>query len=229
VVDQFSKDRTLVELYDSVFIPALGLAEQDRHKGAIDAAREEFLFLSINEMIAEFSERSPAEGAAGEGESQAIEAPHLEGRVLCIPAHDRADELAAAMLAQLLEQEGYTTRAFSSSVAVLDEWIPFIGAESNEVVCISALPPYAFAPARSLCRKIRERFPKLKLKVMVCVWGFNGDPQKARMRFERTPPDYFSTSLADAVEHIRQLTDRKSGAGPQVNSPVEVGPAGAAT
>ena len=55
IVDQFLKGRPLVELYDSVLIPALSLAEQDRHKGAIDAAREEFLFLSINEMIAEFS------------------------------------------------------------------------------------------------------------------------------------------------------------------------------
>ena len=56
IVDQFLKGRPLVELYDSVLIPALSMAEQDRHKGAIDAAREEFLFLSINEMIAEFSE-----------------------------------------------------------------------------------------------------------------------------------------------------------------------------
>ena len=45
-----------MELYDSVLIPALSMAEQDRHKGAIDAAREEFLFLSINEMVVEFSE-----------------------------------------------------------------------------------------------------------------------------------------------------------------------------
>ena len=65
IVDQFLKGRPLVELYDSVLIPALSMAEQDRHKGAIDAAREEFLFLSMNEMIAEFSEYQPADGQAG--------------------------------------------------------------------------------------------------------------------------------------------------------------------
>ena len=59
IVGQFLKGRPLVELYDSVLIPALSMAEQDRHKGAIDAIREEFLFLSINEMIAEFSEYQP--------------------------------------------------------------------------------------------------------------------------------------------------------------------------
>src|SRR5579862_5084741 len=56
IVSQFLKTRPLVELYDSVLIPALNMAEQDRHKGAIDGAREEFLFLAINEMVAEFSE-----------------------------------------------------------------------------------------------------------------------------------------------------------------------------
>ena len=68
VVDQFLKGRPLVELYDSVLIPALSMAEQDRHKGAIDAVREEFLFLSINEMIAEFSEYQVAESSPGAAE-----------------------------------------------------------------------------------------------------------------------------------------------------------------
>ncbi len=66
IVDQFIKGRPLIELYDSVLIPALSMAEQDRHKGAIDAAREEFLFLSINEMIAEFSEYQPAADSSSE-------------------------------------------------------------------------------------------------------------------------------------------------------------------
>ena len=51
IVDAFLKEASLIELYDSVLIPALSLAEQDRHNGMIDAAHEEFLFLSINEMI----------------------------------------------------------------------------------------------------------------------------------------------------------------------------------
>jgi hypothetical protein len=107
IVGQFLKGRPLVELYDSVLIPALSMAEQDRHKGAIDAVREEFLFLSINKMIAEFSEYQPSDSAAEEDPApMADAAEHLEARILCLPAHDRADEITAAMLAQLLEQKG---------------------------------------------------------------------------------------------------------------------------
>jgi len=47
------------------------------------------------------------------------------------------------------------------------------------------------------------------LKVMVCVWGFTGDTQKAKSRFERTPPDRLSTSLAEAVEHGDKLVGHR--------------------
>jgi predicted PurR-regulated permease PerM len=204
VVGQFLKGRPLVELYDSVLIPALSMAEQDRHKGAIDAVREEFLFLSINEMIAEFSEYQVAESSSGEGPAPMADATeNLEARVLCLPAHDRADEITAAMLAQLLEQRGLAALSFPIGGPSLSELFALIEAKRGDIVCISALPPYALAPARAMCKQIRERFPRLT--VVVCVWGFSGDTQKAKARFERTQPHHVSTSLAEAVDHLEEL------------------------
>jgi len=199
IVDQFLKGRPLVELYDSVLIPALCLAEQDRHKGAIDASREEFLFLTINEMIVELSEYQH------EVEEKALEpvAP-VNSRVLCIPAHDRADEITAAMLAQLLGQQGLAAITFSIAGASPMEGMPLLETGRSDVICISALPPYAFAPARDLCKQIRERFPELK--ILVCVWGFNGDTQKALSRFDRTQPHQIATNLAGALAAVQQLT-----------------------
>jgi predicted PurR-regulated permease PerM len=192
IVGEVLKGRPLVEMYDSVLIPALSMAEQDRHKGAIDATREEFLFVSINEMIAEFSEYQTPESEQ-----------HPTHRILCIPAHDRADEITAAMLAQLLEQKGFVTMSLPIVGASPNEMLEAVAAGVNDVVCISSLPPYAFAPARALCKQIRERFPKLK--VMVCVWGFSGDLEKAGARFERTRPDRLCTSLAGTIEYLEEL------------------------
>jgi predicted PurR-regulated permease PerM len=216
IVDRFLKGRPLVELYDSVLIPALSMAEQDRHKGAIDAAREEFLFLSINEMIAEFSEYQLPDSASEENSAPTLDAvQYPSARIICLPAYDRADEITAAMLAQLLEQKGFATLSFpfvgSSSP---NEWLALIEAGRSDVVCISALPPYAFAPARAMCKQIRERFPKLK--VVVCIWGFSGDAQKAKARFERTQPVCLSISLAEALEHIQELVRPKVEAAPLV-------------
>ncbi len=206
IVGQFLRGKSLVELYDSVLIPALSMAEQDRHKGAIDAVREEFLFLSINEMIAEFSEDRAAESSTPDAHPEASE--HLDARILCLAAHDKADEITAAMLAQILEQKGLATLSFPMAGASPNEWLALIEAGRSDVVCISALPPYAFAPARAMCKQIRERFPKLK--VVVCVWGFSGDTEKAKARFERAQPDRLSTSLAEAVEQVQELVRPKA-------------------
>jgi predicted PurR-regulated permease PerM len=208
IVDEHLKGKHLVDFYDSVLIPALTMAEQDRHKGAIDADREEFLFVSINEMIAEFSDYQLAPPVeAGEAEvSEHVE--HGDARILCLPVSDRADEITASMLAQLLERKGFSTMCFPSTGATPHELLAFIEAGHGDVVCISALPPYAFAPARVMCRQIRERFPKLK--IVVCVWGFSGDKDKAKARFERSQPDRLATSLGEALLQVNELVHPES-------------------
>jgi hypothetical protein len=81
--------------------------------------------------------------------------------------------------------------------------LTFLDVRQDDVICICALPPYAFQPARTMCRLIRERFPKPKL--VIGVWGFSGDLEKAKARFERTQPDRLVTSLAQAVEQIPEM------------------------
>ncbi len=205
IVERLLKQKPLMELYDSVLIPALSLAEQDRHKGAIDTTREEFLFLSINEMITELLEYQPARDSsqAEDAAAESDPAERLGGRILCLPANDRADEVTAAMLAQLLEQAGHSALSLPISQTSPAELLALIEKRQDDVICISALPPYAFPPARTMCKLIRERCPKLKL--VIGVWGFSGDTEKARARFERTQPDRLFTSLAQAVEQIQEL------------------------
>jgi predicted PurR-regulated permease PerM len=190
VVDAFLKDGTLTQLYDAVLTPALAMAEQDRHRGAIDSVREEFLFLNVNEMVAEFSEYADVSQAG----------IRFNGRILCIPAHDQADEIAAAMLTQLLEQRGCAAVSFPGG-AELDQMLQLMVPEAGDLICISALQPYAFVPARTICRRIRSHFPEVPL--IVGIWGFAGEPTKAMARFDRTPPDHLYTSFEQVIEHIR--------------------------
>lgn len=221
IVSHFMKGKSLVELYDSVLIPALSMAEQDRHKGAIDVAREEFLFLSVNEIIAEFSEYQLTDGSSqkppAETSAPAPEMPEKlpKGRILCFPAHDRADEVTASMLAQLLEHRGLAALAFPIVGPSLSEVIALMEVGDNDVVCISALPPYALAPAQAMYKQIREK--SSKIKVMVCVWGYGGDADKIKARFGGTQRDRVSTSLAEALTNIQQL----GCPGPEVTVQVE--------
>ncbi len=191
VVDHYLSDHTLSQLYDSVFVPALTLAEHDRHKGALDASREQFLFLSLKEMLAEFSTEyvNPEE-----------EPPRKQsGRILCVPANDEADEITAAMLGQLLERSGVAAIAFALDTSLLNT-VALVTPDENDLFCISSLPPFAFARAKALSRELRVRFPRTK--ILIGVWGFAGDQEKALMRFPMPRPEKLATSLWDAVEWI---------------------------
>jgi predicted PurR-regulated permease PerM len=188
VLEAYRAENSLLQLYDAVILPALTLAEQDRHKGALDPHREEFLFLSLREVLAEYSEiasdRPP---------------PSTPGRMLCLPAHDEADEIAAAMLAQLLEHSGRAAVSFPVGAAsgnMLDLMAP----AADDVFCISAIPPFAFSHARTLNRQLRAKYPQTK--ILIGVWGFTGEIERALQRFQPTRPDKFVSSLAEALEYL---------------------------
>lgn len=191
VVDHYLVDHSLSQLYDSVLVPALTLAEQDRHKGALDASREEFLFLSVKEMLAEFSTEIGKPGDAP--------LPDRTGRILCLPANDEADEITAAMLGQLLEQAGSAVISFSLDASLLHA-VALVNPDENDLFCISSLPPFAFARARTLSRELRSRYPRTK--IVIGVWGFAGDKERALQRFQTPRPEKLVTSLSDAVQWI---------------------------
>jgi predicted PurR-regulated permease PerM len=210
IVESFLKERPLIELYDSVLIPALSLAEQDRHNGTLDTKHEDFLFLSINEMMAEFAEYHPVLGSPETEDDSRGSGPTRDpnSRILCLPALDQADEITASMLAQLLEQKGYVALSFPQSASSV-EIVTLLNPGPHDLICISALPPYAFSPSRTICKQIRGRFPGIT--IVACVWGFTGDTEKAKARFERNQPDRLLTSLAQALEQIEELVRLKSG------------------
>ena len=198
VVDRYLNDHSLLQLCDSVVIPALTLAEHDRHKGALDQDREEFLFLSVKEMLAELAERAARAALADvKAAGDAKPAPAC-GRIFCIPASDEADEVTAAMLALLLEHSGCIVLPFTPDPGL--QQLAFVQPAADDVFCVSALPPFAFAHARTLSHQLRVRFPGIR--IVVGVWGFAGEAGRAMERFQAPRPDRLVTSLADAIQAV---------------------------
>jgi len=196
VADLYLDEHSLPELYDGVIIPALTMAEQDRHKGALEPVRRDFLFLSIKEMVVEYSEKAVA---AGEGLPVQERVQSGTGRIFVVPANDEADEIAAAILAQLLDQAGYAAIPFPVDFAG-DESIEIVDPQETDIFCISALPPFAFTGAITLVRQLQLRFPRTQ--VMVGVWGFSGNTERALQRFQQSQPHCLVTNLAAAVRYV---------------------------
>ena len=80
--------------------------------------------------------------------------------------------------------------------------LQLIAPAATDLICISGIQPYAFSPARSVCRRLRSHFPSIR--IVVGIWGFTGDRKRALARFERNSPDRLFVSFEQVIEYIRE-------------------------
>ncbi len=207
VVETSLKDKTLIELYDSVLIPALSLAEQDRHNSALDEDRQKFIFQSTRELIEELGERRMALTENGE-EIAPSDSPLS---ILCIPARDEADELVGMMLVQTLGQSGY--QAEMAPIGFVDDMLAAVVKRQPDILFISALPPFAVSHARSLCKRAHQRCPGCK--IVVCMWGIAAENKTIQERLGPGCSEYVISTLSQAQVQLRLLesTEAQEGSG----------------
>ena len=225
VLEEYLKTKPLEDLYDSVLIPALALAEQDRHHDDLEQITEQFICKSTKELLEELGDKSkePADAEMQKADSDlaALSAPKIQlepsGRVtsvVCIPARDEADEIVGIMLAQLLERAGYQAQAIP--IGTTAEMIAQAKEAAPDIVCISALPPFALLHARDLYKRVRSNVPNAK--IIVGLWKFSGDPIKAAARFNIVGDDKLAITLAQTVLQVGvfqqiELVPEHAGAG----------------
>ena len=157
LAERYLKGKRLEDLYDSMIIPALSLAEEDRHKGALDDVRSNFIFLSVGELVARLNgydrratSRSPTNTLMLEEHRNP---KPQEFAVVCISASDQADDLTSMMLTQLLEQAGHPTLLLPAG-AISEQILAGLAQEPSTVLFVSALPPFAFAQVQAICQKV---------------------------------------------------------------------------
>ena len=70
------------------------------------------------------------------------------------------------------------------------------------VMLISAMPPGAAVHAAYLAKRLKQRFPELRL--LVALWT-SENADRARARLREAGVDQVATSLGEAIEQLRQL------------------------
>ena len=198
IAEGFLSNHSMAELYDVVLLPALSLAERDRHQGALDEVRANFVFQCANELLAELADSAVLAPDASPPNSTML---RKSFPVICVSTQDQGDEIAATMLAQLLEQAGNHTLQLPSS-ALSDEILSRLAEETETVICVSSLPPFAFAETRALCQRMRQRLPRNRM--LVGLWDPALDAERIRERLSTCRPDRVVTNLAHAVMQVRE-------------------------
>jgi predicted PurR-regulated permease PerM len=205
IANNFLEGKPLVELYDSVLIPALALVEQDRHQGNLDDARCNFFFLSIGELIAELTDYHQKESPNSTATMLYQPFKVQEFAIVCISASDQADELTAQMLVQLMERSNHQTLLLSAA-SVSGEILDSLAAEPNTVIFISALPPFAFSQARAICQRVRAHLPNNR--IIIGLWNTANDPEQTPEqiieRFGNGKPNVVVNTLGQALQQVTQ-------------------------
>jgi DNA-binding transcriptional LysR family regulator len=106
----------------------------------------------------------------------------------------------AIMIAQLLERLGgsVTRLPIASNIKVGDD----LDRDRSQTVLISALPPFAAGHARSLCKRLRQKYPDLK--IILGLWNSKLFAQGAPERAVTGCPDAIATSLEQVVSILAE-------------------------
>ena len=196
------KTRPLVDVYDEVLIPALALAEQDRHADLLSDDQATIVEELAEDLVQELGQDARQQATEADAEAKA-EQPQVNersnSRVLCIPLRDEADETCGKMLGQLLSLDGLSCEVASSD-SLSSEVVERIETMHADVVVISILPPIAQRETRLLWKRLRTRFPQLP--VVVGCWH-SGEARQLLGRVERDGPSTLVTTLSDAVAAVK--------------------------
>ncbi len=196
------KGRTVAELYDGVLIPALSLAERDRHRGELSPEREELVGATLRNWIEDISTRPLEDGSLG------VEPiPETAPRLVCVPSQDLADELVAHMLAHLAAGSGEPPPVLEHDLS-RPEILSRLAELGAEQVFLSVLAPYSYAQVRELCRDLRAHFPGLR--IVVALWDPRAEAERYRRRLAAAGADEVVATLQEAMRAIRTVPSRAS-------------------
>jgi predicted PurR-regulated permease PerM len=217
IAEEFLKTMSLERVYDEVLIAALSLSEQDRHRDMLNAEDAAFVRKAVRELVDDLADQQrvklakglvdePAaitnNGAAARPRIRDFQVPRgCVINVLVLPANDDADEVVALMLAQLLQMRGYCATTVSVT-ALASEMVERVEKDGIHIVCVSALPPSAVTHSRYLCKRLHLKHPKLGM--VVGLWSYKGDMDKAKDRVTCQENVLLATTLAGALDHIEQ-------------------------
>jgi predicted PurR-regulated permease PerM len=215
------KERSLSSYYDEVILKGLQLAAADSQRGVLRPQQLQRIRGTVSGLVIELSEHDDAEPAAKpatelagtSGENGPTPAPppvktadvpsalaagwQGDTPVLCLAGNGPLDEVASAMLRQLLEKHGIGARV-SAYREASREAIGMLDVNGVAMVCVSYLD-ITGTPShlRYLMRRLRQRLPQAL--ILIGLWPADDAVLTDRPLSAAIGADYYTTSLREAV------------------------------
>ena len=200
IVEEFLATHPPERVYDDLLVPALVLAKRDVARDRLSREGLESIARATYEILEEL--RPPAEAVASPGDERT--------RVLGCPVRDKADEVALAMFGRLLDPARFDVELTSADVLAA-EVLALVETTRPTLVCLSVLSPGGLAPARYLCKRLRARYPEIK--IIVGRWGAHpGDGQESWDVLLSAGADHVSGMLLETRDQVGHLASLRPAA-----------------
>ena len=204
LAETYLKDKPLMDFYQAVLVPALGLAEQDRERGALDEQHQRSLCQNALDLVEDLAAHQDSQPGSEPDHALAPNpsSPPVLDTVLCLPAREYSDELLSRILAQLLVRRGVGVRCLPAR-SLSAELAEKIRHSEIRLVCICTLPPLGIRQLRFRFQRLRNYFPQLK--IVLHLWDARETDAQLREQLGAGPAELIATSLSDAVNQVTAL------------------------
>ena len=192
-------EASMVAAFDDTLLPTLALAREDLRKGRIDADTQR----QVVELVRELIEEDVAPQAAAAPGDGAEQPRYIRSEVLALPAHDATDELALAMLGRVVDPRRFDWQVTSSTRLAAD-LVALVEAAQPDLVFIASVPPGGLAHTRYLCKRLRARFPYLR--IVVGRFGlYPQDVEDNRRQLRDVGADQVVTRVDEVVAALQKV------------------------
>jgi hypothetical protein len=185
--------RSVVDAFDDVVLPALGLAGRARQDGTIDTESYQRIAALTNVLVSELEDLPHADLASQ---------PGGEVRVLCTPARDEFDGVVSRVLASELERRGIHSTSSSTDEFVSDT-AARLEKQPVDVVFVSSVVPTHFLHVRSLCKRLLRARPEAR--IVLGLWGEDLSPAGMAERLPTSPQVQPVSTLREAIAVAQRL------------------------
>ncbi|HUO64882.1 MAG TPA: AI-2E family transporter, partial [Terriglobales bacterium] len=196
ILDGYLAEHSREQVYDDIVLPALSRAKRDRQAQRLSEKEVQAIFQVASETLAKLAARRPADER---GDAVPVGFGDSAPRVLACAAGDEGDEIALTMLRQLLNPTDCAIETAGSNA--LSGEILLLAADMKPVVAvIAALRPAGLARTRHLCKRLRSRFPDLK--ILVGRWGGGDEDPAEREMLRAAGADEVATMLLQSRDQL---------------------------
>ena len=180
---------SVVSFYDAIGIEVLRLASEEYLQNA-SAEHRLRLASGMDTLLDDLKDQYPS--SLG---------PEAKPTVLCIGGKWEIDALAGEMLAHALAFEGVAAVS-QPAASVNADYLAKLDLKGADIVCLSYFTPNPAIPARHACRRLRRRWPNIR--IVLALW--NAPPElltdESLAAFKA---DAVVTSVEEAVRRIHRI------------------------